>query len=284
MTYWKGLAVAAVTLAVSACGFANRNEIANMPVKGGEFNKALHAGYVKLADMESAEADWSDWEYFLEMKALPAAMGNEVAPDSIASRDIPADKVALLTAALERLYNVINLGGRQRAPMETAEAQVGFDCWMQEQEENFQPKDIEWCQKMFIKGIEAAEAKLKPKPMAKKEMMKPKVDGIYLVYFDFNSTALSTDAAATIARAADDYKAARPASISVEGHTDRSGSTAYNEALAKARADAVAAALVRMGVPASAIAEQAYGERQPVVLSGDGKQEEKNRRVQITFN
>jgi outer membrane protein OmpA-like peptidoglycan-associated protein len=282
MTCWKVLTAAAVALAVSACGFANRDEIANMSAKGGEFNQALHAGYVKLADMESAEGDWTDWEYFLEMKALPAAMGNEVAPDAIASRDLPADKVELLTAALERLNNVFNLGGRQRAPQETAEAQLGFDCWMQEQEENFQPKDIEWCQKMFIKGIEAAEAKLKAKPMAK--AMPPKVDGIYLVYFGFNSVALSNEAVATIAKAAEDYKAAKPSSISVEGHTDRSGSNAYNERLAQRRADAVAAALIRMGVPATAIAEAAYGERQPVVLSGDGKKEEKNRRVQITFN
>lgn len=281
MTYWKVLTAAAVTLAVSACGFANRNEIANMPVKGGAFNEALHAGYIKLADMESAEGDWADWEYFLEMKALPAAMGNEVMPDAIASRDLPADKVALLTAALERLNNVFNLGGRQRAPQETAEAQLGFDCWMQEQEENFQPKDIEWCQKMFIKGIEAAEAKLKPTAMA--PAMAPKVDGIYMVYFDFNSAALSNEAMATIAKAADDYKRAKPASIMVEGHADRAGADAYNEQLAQRRADAVSAALVRMGVPASALSDAAYGERQPVVLSGDGKREDKNRRVQITF-
>jgi outer membrane protein OmpA-like peptidoglycan-associated protein len=283
VTYWKGLTVAAVTLAVSACGFADRNGIANMPVKGGEWNQALHAGYVKLADMESAEADWADWEYFLEMKALPAAMGEMVQPDAIASRDLPADKVALLTAARDRLFTVINNGGAQRAPKETADAQVGFDCWMQEQEENFQPKDIEWCQKMYIAAIEAAEAKLKPAAMAPKPMMAPKVDGRSSGYFGFNSVALSNEAVASIVRAADDFKAAKPAAIAVQGHADRSGATAYNEKLAERRVNAVSAALIRMGVPATAIAEASFGETEPAVPTPDGAKEEYNRRVIIEF-
>ncbi|MEQ9640040.1 MAG: OmpA family protein [Alphaproteobacteria bacterium] len=281
MAYWKVLAVAATTMAVAACGFADRNQIANMPVQGGAWNQALHAGYVKLADMEGAESDWSDWEYFLEAKALPAAMGKEVQPDAIDSRDLPADKVALLTAARDRLFTAINLGGRTRAAQETADAQVAFDCWMQEQEENFQPADIEWCQKMFIAAIEAAEAKMKPKPMAKP--MAPKVAGRYLVYFGFNSAELNSEAVAAVAKAADDYKIGKPASLSVTGHTDRAGSTGYNARLANRRADAVTAALVKMGVPAGAIAESAKGETAPAVPTEDGMREEFNRRVEIFF-
>ncbi len=281
MAYWKGLAVAATTMAVAACGFANRNEIANMPVQGGEWNQALHAGYVKLADMEGGESDWSDWEYFLEMKAMPAAMGKEVQADAIGSRDLPEDKVALLSAARDRLMDVINLGGRQRAAKETADAQVGFDCWMQEQEENFQPADIAACQKMFTAAIEAAEAKLKPKPMAKP--MAPKIAGRYLVYFDFNSADLNSEAVAAVSKAADDYKIGKPASISVTGHTDTAGNASYNAKLAQRRADAVASALVKMGVPAGAIAEAAEGETKPAVPTPDGTREEFNRRVMIMF-
>jgi outer membrane protein OmpA-like peptidoglycan-associated protein len=255
-----------------------------MPAQGGAFNQALHAGYVKLADASAAEYDWGSQAYFLEQKALPAAMGQEVLPDAIDSRDLPEDRVGLLTAARDRLMNVISMGGRERAAAETAEAQLGFDCWMEQQEENHQPPDIEACQKRFTAAIEAAEAALGPQAAAgPASMRRPKIDGIYMVYFDFNSAALSNEAMAKVAHAAADHRMAQPGAVVVEGHTDRAGGDAYNEALAKTRAEAVADALVGMGVPRSAIQISSYGESQPVMITEDGAKADKNRRVQITF-
>ncbi len=49
--------------------------------------------------------------------------------------------------------------------MEAANAQVMFDCWMQEQEENFQPPDIARCRDGFSAAIAAVEATIPFEPI-----------------------------------------------------------------------------------------------------------------------
>ena len=61
----------------------------------------------------------------------------------MASRDLPPEHVGELTEARRRLMAVLSRHARIIAPERTAEAQLEFDCWMQEQEENRQPKDFE---------------------------------------------------------------------------------------------------------------------------------------------
>ncbi len=72
-----------------------------------------------------------------------------------------------LTSARQRLVGTLNKGAAEKVPEETARAQTGFDCWMQEQEENFQPNDIEACRSQFYSSLEFIEDTLKPKPIAK---------------------------------------------------------------------------------------------------------------------
>ena len=61
----------------------------------------------------------------------------------------------------------LTAGARDKAPIQAANAQVNFDCWMQEQEENFQPDDIARCRSGFTQALLGAEAAVKPAPMAK---------------------------------------------------------------------------------------------------------------------
>ena len=70
---------------------------------------------------------------------------------------------------------------------------------------------------------------------------------------------------------------------SLTGHTDRSGDEAYNETLAKRRAEAVKAAFVARGFQPQEIAVKAKGETTLLVPTGDGKYEPKNRRVEIVL-
>lgn len=107
--------------------------------------------------------------------------------------------------------------------------------------------------------------------------------GHYVVYFAFDQAALDDAARATISEAAEEFQRTGSANIQVAGHTDTSGSSAYNQALSERRELAVTDELIRLGVPASAINGEAYGETQPVVQTGDGVKEERNRRVDITL-
>lgn len=67
------------------------------------------------------------------------------------------------------------------------------------------------------------------------------------VYFDFNESALTTDATSTLARDADCLKKV-PNSVTVVGHTDPRGTAEYNIALSERRAQSVQAHLSRLGV------------------------------------
>ena len=75
-----------------------------------------------------------------------------------------------------------------------------------------------------------------------------------MVFFDWDRSNLSQQALNTIKQAADAYKTKGNARITATGHTDTSGPESYNMALSLRRANAVKDALVRDGVPATAIA------------------------------
>ena len=76
------------------------------------------------------------------MRAIAAGSGKKVLSKEVSARPLPADKVDVLKDARERLTAAFPKGATDKMPKEAATAQVMFDCWMQEQEENFQPEDI----------------------------------------------------------------------------------------------------------------------------------------------
>jgi hypothetical protein len=103
----------------------------------------------------------------------------------------------------------------------------------------------------------------------------------YVVLFPFDQSTLDAAAQATVSSAAEEFKRTGSAQISVQGHTDTSGNTDYNQALSERREQAVTNELVRLGVPSSAISGTAVGETQPAVPTGDNVREAQNRRVDI---
>ena len=120
----------------------------------------------------------------------------------------------------------------------------------------------------------------------------------YMVFFDFDRSNITAQAAATIKQAADARRrgiegealktfvmqcTGAVTRIAVTGHTDTSGSATYNMALSLRRANAVKDALVREGVPAQAISVVGRGEQGLLVQTGDGVREPQNRRVEIVI-
>lgn len=103
----------------------------------------------------------------------------------------------------------------------------------------------------------------------------------FMVFFDWDRSNLSPQALNTIKQAADTYKTNGNAKITAIGHTDTSGPADYNMALSLRRANAVKAALVNDGVPATAIDTVGRGEEGLLVQTGDGVREPQNRRVEI---
>jgi OmpA-OmpF porin, OOP family len=105
----------------------------------------------------------------------------------------------------------------------------------------------------------------------------------FMVFFDWDRSELSAQAISTIHQVSSAYKQKGSARVTATGHTDKSGPDDYNMALSLRRANAVKDALVRDGVPATAIAVVGRGESQPLVQTADGVREPQNRRVEIVL-
>jgi len=104
----------------------------------------------------------------------------------------------------------------------------------------------------------------------------------FRVLFAPGRSTVQTPEQATIQQAAAAYKSRAGASVTLSGHTDTTGSPAFNQALSRRRVDAVTAGLVAAGVPAASITASAYGETNPPVPTGDNVSDQKNRSVEIT--
>jgi OOP family OmpA-OmpF porin len=279
------VAGAAISL-LAACGTIDGNKVSDMENKGDAFHGALRDGYVVLGRNEAAEYDWIDSDYFFE-KGIASANGSLVLPDEIASRDLPADHVAELTAARQRLLSALDSSARQKVPSAAAKAQVMFDCWMQEQEENHQPQDIAACKSGFEAAMGDVDKAMKPMMAAPAPTPAPPpapiVDGLYLVFFDFDDDRPNTESGAVILKILDDFKVDKPAKVHLTGHADRSGSDKYNLGLSKRRADNIKALLVEAGIPAANITVEFVGESKPLRPTEDGVREARNRRVEVEF-
>ena len=105
-----------------------------------------------------------------------------------------------------------------------------------------------------------------------------------MVYFPFDKSFLTTDAQAVVQQAAQYASSGAATQVIVVGHTDTSGSVAYNLRLSERRAKVVADALVGLGVGQSVLSVDWKGKADPAVATGDGVKEPLNRRSTITIN
>jgi OOP family OmpA-OmpF porin len=103
----------------------------------------------------------------------------------------------------------------------------------------------------------------------------------YLVFFDWDKATLTDRSQQIIREAAENSTRVQYTRIEVNGYTDTSGSPRYNQGLSVRRAEAVAAELVKDGVPQNAISIQGFGETHLLVPTGPNVREPQNRRVEI---
>jgi OmpA-OmpF porin, OOP family len=111
----------------------------------------------------------------------------------------------------------------------------------------------------------------------------PLANAVYFVFFDFDRSAITPAAQDILNTVVTDARRTNASRLNVVGHTDTSGTPAYNQALSERRATAVREALVQRGVPAGQIATRGVGESQPLIATGDGVREPSNRRAEVRF-
>ncbi len=283
-------AVVGLAAALGACHGTDLENVRGLDPQGSEFNQQLFAGYVQLSSNELGEDDYIDSDKFA-MKAAVAARGDDVAPTRIEERLLPADKQEELSKARARLVSMLVGSGKGKAPAIAAQAQINFECWMQEQEEGHQPDDIAACRHAFYNSVIAAEVAMRPPPPPEPEPEpepvpepEPTYATYYVVFFEFDSSDLSDAAKVTLDEAATAAMEMRPYKVIIRGHTDRSGPEAYNLRLSEDRALSVAGYLIEQGAGRFVIDVEGLGESEPIAKTADNVRDGRNRRAEISLS
>jgi OmpA-OmpF porin, OOP family len=127
----------------------------------------------------------------------------------------------------------------------------------------------------------AACAQPAPPPVVAAPPPPPPPEHNFTVFFDWDRANITPEAHQIVEAAAATFKSGPPVSVQVIGHTDTSGSAAFNQKLSVRRAQNVANALAEAGVPQSAMNVSGVGQNDLKVPTPDGVREPQNRRTEI---
>ena len=250
---------------------------------GSDFNASVAREYRAFAIYENDDMwDYLDGEHFA-LKAQKAAAGQTVLPEEVKDWSIAsATHRQELTNGRTRLMKALDNGARTSAPQLAAIAQARYDCWMEQQEENYQPAHIAACKGEFEQAMSQLETAMQAQPPMAARPMSQSREAI--VFFDFDRSEITPEAASILRTFATTNTANANTTLTIEGHADRSGSDAYNQALSQRRAQSVRAELQRDGVQFDRYKDIriiAKGESEPLVPTADGVREPQNRRVTV---
>lgn len=105
----------------------------------------------------------------------------------------------------------------------------------------------------------------------------------FILYFVQNSNELTDESKALLPQIVETIHKRDSNDIVISGHTDTAGSEEYNYRLSLDRAKEVQSMLVACGLSPDSITVTSHGEGNPLVKTGDGVPEPKNRRVEVVI-
>lgn len=295
MKILRAFAILASVVTLSACAeFVGENEVETLTktqAVGSPFARHLADEYRSFSYHEHNEmSDYPDAIHFAR-KGLNVASGEQLLPEAIADWNLLPAHIRELSSSRERLLGAFQRGGREMAPQVAAVAQARFDCWIEQQEEHW---DLEVpCKSQFYTALKRLEDVVgaapvpAPEPAPAPAPVEPEPmqveDAMYIVFFDFDSANIGQGGQSVLDAVAREAYKRQLNAIRIVGHTDRSGSSKYNDRLAKKRSQAVKDALVQRGVDPALVVMEHRGERELLVDTPDSVREPANRRANITF-
>ena len=272
---------------LASCAGTQLEDTRNLNPQGGAFNAALYEGYVERSQHEYDYGDYETSDAFAR-RAQQAAAGQTVQPLPVDGGEFVVDdpsmqdsKLPAIREARKNLTAVLRQTARTKAPQAAAEAQVAYDCWVEES----QADHIQECRTRFDEALRTAQNAVEPQTASQSAPEAPEQESpepeSFTVYFGFDSAQLSSEARNTLGQVANAARDNSDAEISATGFTDTVGPEDYNQDLSFRRAQAVKEALSGRGIDADRIGTAARGESQLAVETADGVREPRNRRVEI---
>lgn len=109
----------------------------------------------------------------------------------------------------------------------------------------------------------------------------PPASAKFVLYFVFESTEMTAESHATLEALLAEVARRSAVEVQITGHTDHTGAEDYNDSLSLERAEIVRDMLQKRGLQARFIRAVGRGEREPLIITTDGRSEPRNRRVEI---
>jgi outer membrane protein OmpA-like peptidoglycan-associated protein len=103
------------------------------------------------------------------------------------------------------------------------------------------------------------------------------------ILFDVDRATLKPGARETLSKICGILQVAGDFNMSIEGHTDSTGSDEHNQSLSERRAKSVYDYLANCGLQASRLTSKGFGETQPLETNDTAQGRQKNRRVEIVI-
>ncbi|MEP0708466.1 MAG: OmpA family protein [Parvibaculum sp.] len=262
-------------LVLAGCGTWTAESYLHEDIQGDSFNACLAREYQDRATSEAyVDCNWVDTAMIVE-KGRAAAAGETVLPYDPATKGVLPSDLPELQDARSKLMAALDNGGREERGCACAKAQRYYDGWVEQASDNklgvngsyfggeggpVQPDRVEAEKAAFYEALTACALQ---------------ASGPWTIYFGFDKYNLTPEAQSVI----DQIVAETTGPLSVVGHTDTSGSNAYNQALGQRRADSVSNALTAQGKELCSAASK--GETDLAVQTGDGVREPLNRRAVV---
>ena len=250
--------------------------------KEGKVVAATHVKSETIVDKKEAVEVAKEEQYYPETRRLNAMSGSSRARDGVVivnNVNIPSNLVQPVPA-------------QHQAPMVFNQNIYGG-------EENADEADGDYVSRdEFIEMMTAMRAELaainkrldglgnNDKTVIKVQQipLEPKqhvMEEIFEVRFDFDKANIKPEYEDLIRKLASTTQANKNIKVSVVGHTDTSGSNAYNYALGGRRAEAVQKMLIEYGIPSSQIIAVSAGEEDLKVPTPNNTPNAANRRVRV---
>ncbi len=249
---------------------------------GDAYHASLADGYQQFAEQKALSYDWDVSNYFAE-KGLMATYGQEITPEETSSWQIAPAAISTLNSAREKLIAAVE-ANQSTQPALTAAAVVAYDRWLEAAANADTAEAVDAEAARFASALEKLGQVQAAQPGTNAPVSEPGAQGsktTTILYFPFDSDRLGSTAKAALGQLVSDIKSAGKVNVNINGHADRAGTEPYNLDLSERRAKFVQQALKAAGVPASMLHYFAFGESDPAVVTADGVEEPKNRRVEI---
>ena len=283
-------------LSINSCAHFKIQELNKKNKEPINFYNFLGLEYLEFAKYELYEMhDEIDANHFA-YKASLALNENKFFPEDPKNWDIPKNYIEEANSMYNRINKLINSKSFNKHPEEFSKMIVGYDCWIEQVEENWQFDHIELCLNKFNqnfiyinerlisnkKKLEKSN-KLENKNTYEKSIVEDTKALKTIVFFEFDKFTLSSNQVIELEKFVAIAKKNINMRIIIEGHTDTMGSKSYNLKLSENRANFIKKYLMNRNLNNN-IEINAYGETNLLVETSDEIKEKQNRRAELFLN